>query len=651
MKNEPVLPRLVQSSTAPWIFLLVVIIVSAVSLSRGLGGDFLIDDFRHLSHLTEFRESESKLAWLEYLQDVPTGTSRPVSVLSFLPQAESWPNAAEDFLAVNILLHLVNGALVFLLLLSTLGRERRWLAALVAAFWLLNPIHLSTVFYPIQRMVLLASLFTLAGLLLYLVGRRLELRRQLPGRLLMLAGIAGFGGLAALSKETGVLILLYALLVDWLMRERGVLPVSNFGRLLLWLPLGLLLLVLLTSSQLLAGYQIRDFTLPERLLTQGRVLGHYLVQILLPGIHDYIPFHDGYPVSRSLFTPWTTFFSWAFLVGTTVFAYLRRHSAPFTLFAFGWFWFLAGHLLESTVLPLELVFEHRNYLPALGILLGVTALIAELIRRIRAQSRRQQVAALSAFVALAALTVFISNVSALWGHPYKRAIVWAERHPESQRANIEVAYQHLRFYQTEKGIETLRHFSERSSEPLPYQMVLFQLLCIDKPDHALPGEREKLLHAVIEEAASAPFDWVPMNTLELMGKAISSGRTSECSRATIARLYLALAENPAYTTRRVALTSAAMQQYQLLGEQQKADAIAAELAAQNDLRRIWETLARHLHASGRTEEAIAVIDRAKDSVRWTNPAGTVFLLYEAEQLRKQLANENTNNRQQDLEQR
>lgn len=645
MKNEPVLPRLVQSPAAPWILVLVVIIVSAISLSRGLGGDFLIDDFRHLSHLAEFRESESKLAWLEYLQKVPTGTSRPVSVLSFLPQAESWPNAAEDFLAVNILLHLLNGALVFLLLNSLLGRERRWLAALVTAFWLLNPIHLSTIFYPIQRMVLLASFFTLAGLLLYVLGRRLEQRRPLMGRFLMVAGIAGFGALATLSKETGVLILLYALLIDWLLRERGSLPVSRFGRLLLWLPLGLLLLVLLTSSQLLSGYEIRDFTLVERLLTQGRVLGHYLVQILLPGIHDYIPFHDGFPVSKGLFTPWTTLFAWTFLVCTTVFAFWHRHRPVFTLFAFGWFWFLTGHMLESTVLPLELVFEHRNYLPALGILLSTSALIADLIRRIRPPSRSQQVAALGAFVILAALAVFISNVSALWGHPYKRAVVWAERHPESQRANIELAYQHLRFYQTEKGIDVLRNLSRHTSEPFPYRMVLFQILCIDKPDYAQPGEQAEITQDLKKEAAVASFDWVPINTLWLMGKAITGGKTSQCGRETIARLYLALAENPAYATRRVALKSAAMQQYQLLGEQQKADAIAAELVAQNDMRRIWATLARHLHASGRTEEAIAVIDRAKNSVRWTNPFGTAFLLLEVEQLRAELTHENSDEQQ------
>jgi hypothetical protein len=47
----------------------------------------------------------------------------------------------------------------------------------------------------------------------------------------------------------------------------------------------------------------------------------------------------------------------------------------FPIVAFAVLWFLVGHSLESTVFPLEIIHEHRNYLPALGPLLALTYLL------------------------------------------------------------------------------------------------------------------------------------------------------------------------------------------------------------------------------------------------------------------------------------
>jgi tetratricopeptide (TPR) repeat protein len=51
-----------------------------------------------------------------------------------------------------------------------------------------------------------------------------------------------------------------------------------------------------------------------------------------------------------------------------------RRSQP--LIALGILWFFTGHLIESTIIPLELVHEHRNYLASLGPLIVIVQLIA-----------------------------------------------------------------------------------------------------------------------------------------------------------------------------------------------------------------------------------------------------------------------------------
>ena len=136
--------------------------------------------------------------------------------------------------------------------------------------------------------------------------------------------------------------------------------------------LGLLLLFWQTNpiSTIMDGYRIRPFTMGERLLTEFRVLVFYLYQIFYPVPGQFSILHD-ITLSTSLFDPWTTSAA-VVMIGVlfiTAFYTVRRH--PLVCFAI-LFYFL-GHSIESTILPLELVFEHRNYLPSLFMFLPVAS--------------------------------------------------------------------------------------------------------------------------------------------------------------------------------------------------------------------------------------------------------------------------------------
>jgi hypothetical protein len=96
---------------------------------------------------------------------------RPLSLLSFALQKDSWPGAPADFFRVNTLIHLFNGVLVFCLsyLIAQNWGKRithpAWYALAIAALWLSLPLHVTANLAAVQRMTTLASLFMLLGLL------------------------------------------------------------------------------------------------------------------------------------------------------------------------------------------------------------------------------------------------------------------------------------------------------------------------------------------------------------------------------------------------------------------------------------------------------------------------------------------------------
>src|SRR6185369_4769326 len=124
----------------------------------GLRGGFLFDDFANLPALGAFGPIDNVATFLYYITSGsadPTG--RPLALLSFLIDARNWPADPAPFKRTNLLLHLLNGALLGWLLLRlgkalALDATRATIAAVFgSALWLLHPLLVSTVLYIVQR--------------------------------------------------------------------------------------------------------------------------------------------------------------------------------------------------------------------------------------------------------------------------------------------------------------------------------------------------------------------------------------------------------------------------------------------------------------------------------------------------------------------
>jgi len=417
---------------------------------QGLQGAFLLDDLPNLNQLKHIGAGSNQFTdFIRFITEgIASRLGRPISLISFALQAQFGSIQAWDFKYVNLMIHLLNGSLIFWLLLYIsriidLPEKRSYFfALLVTLVWLLHPFQVSTVLYVIQRMTELSALFTLMGLLIYVRSRyRFSQNLLSPTAFWIWISIAiALGGiLGTLSKENGVLLVLYVLVLEATLLAQ--LPKPRYWHLwsgfFLYLPVIILAgYFMLTWNSLMGAYEIRDFTLGERLLTEARIVNDYLVKILLPLPHSYGLFHEDYLISRGLFTPISTIFAVSFVILMFIAALISRVKYP--IFAFAVLWFLAGHILESSFIGLVLYFEHRNYLPMLGIIFAVIYAIFWLFERMQVILLRK-IAITASLLYLLLVIVATRLETDLWSKPLLQAAIWAEEHPKSRYAQSHAA--------------------------------------------------------------------------------------------------------------------------------------------------------------------------------------------------------------------
>jgi len=412
----------------------------------GQSGPALLDDVSSVMVIGDLGE-HPEYAW-DYIKGDTSGPlGRPVSIASFVLEKIYLDDNLVTSKRVNIGIHLVNGVLViwlYLLLFKRIGTPGyRWLAILLGAGWLLSPLFVSTVLYAVQRMAMLSTLFMLAAGLFYVYWRRKLHAGIFSVSLLALAG--GNILLALLAKENAVVVVPLLLLLEalWFQFE------GRDGHTITWLKwtvLGLIFAGALAVSgflvleyDTLAGYfQHRYFTLEERLLTQGRILWDYVAQVYFPDVLRMGLYHDDVVVSTSLASPASTLHAllgWACVALVSCLLLLSKSGRYLVL---GIAWFLVGHSVESTVLPLELYFEHRNYFPAIGLFLVLGVIFASLVKR-WPEFRSPLLVYLGCYVLwLATLTG--SQVQIWSSHPLL-ILNHLNGHPDSFRANSDMAVQ------------------------------------------------------------------------------------------------------------------------------------------------------------------------------------------------------------------
>lgn len=436
--------------------LVVLLAVCCLAYHPGLSGDFLFDDFANLPALGATGPIDH---WATFWRYITSGTAdptgRPLTLLTFLIDARDWPANPYPFKVTNLVLHLLNGALLAWLLWklgryldaardpSTAEGKNCTRAAIAALFgagaWLLHPLLVSTTLYIVQREAMLPATFVLLGLLGWIASREALARGNSRRALIGMALSAWLcTGLAVLSKANGALLPILLLLVEWIVLSRQPLPTPTQER----LRKGAVALFLVVPAVLVLGYLLsmlhsltaivpsRGWSEGQRLLTESRVITDYLRLLFIPQAHSSGLFNDQFPVSTGWLQPHSTLpcvLLISALVGASL-ALRKRHPA----IALALLFYFAAQLMESGWIPLELYYEHRNYLPAMllfwpiGLALGKPGPLRFL----------KLIAAVAILVVLAGMTM---QRATLWGDGFRQAQEWAAINHGSARAQTNAA--------------------------------------------------------------------------------------------------------------------------------------------------------------------------------------------------------------------
>jgi tetratricopeptide (TPR) repeat protein len=415
---------------------LILLLFAALSFliySNTLNVPFVFDDVLRIQENEQVRIENFSFAELREAAFAKKCTeNRPVANITFALNYYLHQYNLPGYHVVNIVIHILTGFFMYFFIritLLVLRAEKKgstsestnpsFIAFLAALFWLVNPVHTQSVTYIVQRQNSLAAMFFVISFLFYVKGRisqrqssgtakldkntkgnlqkgkSLKLKAQSrtialnSGSKLNYLWFAGSGLtwiLALGCKENAATLPFFAILYEWyffqdLSREWLKNNLKYFlGIFILFCLIAVLYLGSDPLEMILKNrdYARGEFTFSERVLTQFRVVIYYLGLLFYPHPSRLRLDYD-FPLSHSLINPVTTLLSLGAIIGLIVLAfYLAKKDR---LISFCIFWFFGNLIIESTVIPLAIIYEHRTYLPSMFVCLLVVILAFRYIRQ------------------------------------------------------------------------------------------------------------------------------------------------------------------------------------------------------------------------------------------------------------------------------
>jgi len=386
----------------------------------------------------------------------PARLYRPVACVTFALNHYFGGLNVFGYHAVNLFIHTITSLFLFLFIRGTLSLpalKKRYIsqsdsiAFFATLLWALHPIQTQAVTYIVQRMSSLAGMFFIMAMYSYLRLRTAAGQKEKISHLglCIVSYLMGFG-----SKENAALLpaslFLYEILL--IQREGWAWWRKRLGAVLAVVA-GVLILICAYLYYRKGGilpfideYANRPFTLTQRLLTESRILLFYVSLLIYPVPWRFSVAHS-VQISNSLFDPLTTLASvLILLLGLIFLLFLAKKR---TLLSFSFLFFFANHLIESTLLPLELVFEHRNYIPSMLFFLPVVLGFSILLERHKSNKTVTYVVSASLILVILgiAYSTFLRNI--VWKTPETLWMDAQQKAPDQLRVhhNLGVYYHQI----------------------------------------------------------------------------------------------------------------------------------------------------------------------------------------------------------------
>ena len=377
-------------------FFFTTILILCASYSNTLSSPPFLDDFHSFIFDKGLYIDSLSFSSIASLLSTKSGIKRFIPTLTFALNHKLGNSQLIYFHLVNIFVHLMSFLSIVFLTRQIIAAERRlkpdslsanvaeWVPLLVAALWATNPVQVSAVTYLVQRIASIAAFFYFLAVGLYIKARLKTEDCRGPRRLLYF-GCAISSISAFFSKENALILPFSLILVEvCFFRPHLIQEVCKIvfrtwkSRILICLfgVIGTYIFVKVVPEFILSGYSERHFSLTERVLTEARIVIWYISLLFWPDPARLSMEHQ-ITLSTSLLSPPSTLMSILAIVGLIIFGIRIRKKEP--IIAFGILWYFLNIALESSVIALELIFEHRLYLPSFGIFLSFAILFIRVL--------------------------------------------------------------------------------------------------------------------------------------------------------------------------------------------------------------------------------------------------------------------------------
>ena len=572
--------RIACSSYLNILVISIFVVLGFAAYSSNLYGGFVLDGQQVIGQNRVINPEVWNLEAFQSLFLYLCEANRPVAMGSFAFNYFFFGDSVFSFHIFNILIHIVTGLGIFVLFRQTLfldstrqvSKKVHFSVAFFSAlFWLVHPLNSQAVNYLVQRMTLLAVFCFVWSLVIYLDGRIRYVQRGCSVRV-GCQFLLSFGFFILGMGSKTIVISLPAVLVLYELLFFQKVTLRKFVQLTALSLLGVVVIlvgysywrgnILVMLNQNYNNYD-GDLSRSTHFLTECRVVIYYLRQFFIPDI-SLMRLEYDFPLSRSLFSPISTFFSGSllvFLLVTAVKKFLKNR-----IFALAIFWFLGTLALESFIIKLDLVYEHRMYLGSILLPLPIVACLFKYMNNRKIL-----------YMLLCLLTGLFTTLT------YQRSKVW--------RSPLEVYKSNLKLEPTHSRL-LLNYFREEANNwdgaPFPIDQAGLQLIEQDikermnnRPDSLKYYDTLQALYFIKKEPvkAKAVFEYYMANaddekSKNRMQESYAYGMMINENYSEAIRVYLHLLE----TTGQHKLTYAAelAKAYSLTKQSEQADKVVSK---------------------------------------------------------------------------
>ena len=391
---------------------------------------------------------------------------------------------------MNLGIHLLTGIFLFFLFNSTIGlcsrreddfcltnRSMRTVSPEILSFfavllWLVHPVQTNAVTYICQRMASMAAMFYILSLLCYVRGRISVRKTKIKTAAVFFSGAIVSGCCAVASKGNTGTLPVFILLYEWVFFQD--LKIFRSKRTWFWIAAGGIVFAAVAIHflgadplhRILSSYTRREFTLPQRLMTEFRVVAYYLSLLFYPHPERLILDHD-YPLSYGFSNPITTFTCFIMIIAIAGCAvYLAKKDR---LMSFALLWFIGNLMIESSVIGIEIIYEHRMYLPTMFLFLMITMMAFRIIKR-------KWAAAVVLILCVTMLSVWAHQRNRIWESDVTFWTDSVKKSPQKARPYQNLAYS----LQLQQDFKDALFYYRKSLAIKSHPVVYFNMgMCLD----------------------------------------------------------------------------------------------------------------------------------------------------------------------------